>query len=75
MATVVVKGGDNANRFDYWPSGNLADHGSARAGQPEQHRQFYGLSHLSFCWVDEPKVLGIEVEKDVARPTFRSVRT
>jgi hypothetical protein len=63
VAAVVVKGGDNANLFDYRPGGNLADTDLHAPVNP-MNDQFYGLSHLSFCWTVEPKVPGIDVEKE-----------
>ena len=63
LAAVVVKGGNNANLFDYRPGGNLADT-DLHAPLNPQNGKFYGLSHISFCWADEPKVPGIDVEKE-----------
>jgi uncharacterized repeat protein (TIGR01451 family) len=62
VAAVIVKGGSNANLFDYRPGGNLADTNLHSPVNPN-NGQFYGLSHFSFCWTVEPKVPGIDVEK------------
>jgi uncharacterized repeat protein (TIGR01451 family) len=60
---VVVKGGSNANLFDYRPAGEDADT-LLHAPVNPQNGQFYGLSHISFCWGEEIAVPGIDVEKE-----------
>jgi uncharacterized repeat protein (TIGR01451 family) len=65
LAAVVVKGGSNANLFDYRPDGETADTDLHAPLNPE-NGQFYGLSHISFCWAEEvvtPPVPAIDVEK------------
>jgi uncharacterized repeat protein (TIGR01451 family) len=62
VSAVGVKGGTNANLFDYRPGGSLADTNLHPPVNPQNDR-FYGLSHISFCWVDEPPVPSIDVEK------------
>jgi uncharacterized repeat protein (TIGR01451 family) len=65
LAAVVVKGGSNANLFDYRPDGETADTDLHAPLNPEND-QFYGLSHISFCWAQEvvtPPVPAIDVEK------------
>jgi hypothetical protein len=47
---VVAKGGPNANFYDYRPSGEDADTG-LHSPFNENSGQWYGLSHISFCFV------------------------
>jgi uncharacterized repeat protein (TIGR01451 family) len=47
-AGVIVKGGPNANFFDYRPDGNDADTGLHAPINP-MNGGFYGLSHFVFC--------------------------
>jgi uncharacterized repeat protein (TIGR01451 family) len=47
-AGVIVKGGPNANFFDYRPDGNDADTG-LHAPINAMNGEFYGLSHFAFC--------------------------
>jgi hypothetical protein len=61
-AGVIVKGGDNANFYDYRPGGNAADTDLHAPINPENDK-FYGLSHISFCITEVERVPGIDVEK------------
>ncbi|HET9672924.1 MAG TPA: CARDB domain-containing protein [Actinomycetota bacterium] len=61
-AGVIVKGGPNANVYDYRPTGNTADTGLHAPVNPESQR-FYGLSHLTFCIAEVQRAPGIDVEK------------
>lgn len=47
-AGVIVKGGPDANFYDYRPDGEDADTGLHAPINPSNNR-FYGLSHISFC--------------------------
>jgi hypothetical protein len=50
---VIVKGGPNANFYDYRPDGEDADknlHAPVNPGSGD----FYGLSHISFCVTEAP---------------------
>jgi hypothetical protein len=47
-AGVIVKGGSNANFYDYRPDGNAADTRLHAPVNP-MNGKFYGLSHISFC--------------------------
>jgi uncharacterized repeat protein (TIGR01451 family) len=64
-AGVIVKGGSNANFYDYRPDGNAADTGLHAPVNPS-NGAFYGLSHISFC-IQEGEgtspAPGIDVEK------------
>jgi uncharacterized repeat protein (TIGR01451 family) len=64
-AGVLVKGGPNANFYDYRPDGNAADTGLHAPVNPSNGK-FYGLSHISFC-IQEGEgtspTPGIDVEK------------
>ena len=65
VVAVVVKGGSNANLFDYRSAGTFADTDLHAPLNPEND-QFYGLSHISFCFSKEvvtPPVPDIDVEK------------
>lgn len=65
VVAVVVKGGSNANLFDYRPAGTHADT-DLHAPLNPQNDSFYGLSHISFCFSKEvvtPPVPEIDVEK------------
>ncbi len=64
-AGVIVKGGPNANFYDYRPDGNAADTGLHAPVNPNNGK-FYGLSHISFCLTDDvppAPTPGIDVEK------------
>jgi uncharacterized repeat protein (TIGR01451 family) len=61
-AGVIVKGGENANFFDYRPTGNAADTNLHAPVNPANDK-FYGLSHISFCLTEVERVPGIDVEK------------
>jgi hypothetical protein len=52
-AAVIVKGGDNANLYDYRPDGEDADTGLHAPVNPGSG-DFYGLSHISFCVTEAP---------------------
>jgi uncharacterized repeat protein (TIGR01451 family) len=62
LAAVVVKGGSNANLFDYRPDGEVADTDLHAPLNPEND-QYYGLSHISFCWAKEAPQPEIDVTK------------
>ena len=59
---VVVKGGSNANLFDYRLAGEDADT-LLHAPVNPQNGQFYGLSHLSFCWGEAIALPDIDLTK------------
>jgi hypothetical protein len=64
-AGVIVKGGSNANFYDYRPDGNAADTGLHAPVNPSNGK-FYGLSHISFCLMEDvppPPTPVIDVEK------------
>ncbi|HZA40662.1 MAG TPA: SpaA isopeptide-forming pilin-related protein [Actinomycetota bacterium] len=50
-AAVIVKGGPNANFYDYRPDGAAADTDLHAPVNPANN-QFYGLSHISFCIIE-----------------------
>ncbi len=52
-AAVIVKGGPNANLYDYRPGGNVADTGLHAPVNPQNGR-FHSLSHISFCIGEAP---------------------
>jgi hypothetical protein len=52
-AAVIVKGGPNANLYDYRPDGEDADTGLHAPVNPNND-EFYGLSHISFCVTEAP---------------------
>lgn len=52
-AAVIVKGGPNANFYDYRPDGEDADTGLHAPVNPNTSK-FYGLSHISFCVTEAP---------------------
>ncbi|MFJ8588896.1 hypothetical protein ACIRD2_30165 [Streptomyces sp. NPDC093595] len=49
---VIVKGGPNANVYDYRPTGIQADENLHAPINPN-NGQFYGLSHIDFCVVPD----------------------
>ena len=52
---VVVKGGPNANFYDYRPAGVIAGTGlHAPVIGSQNNDKFYGLSHISFCYGPAP---------------------
>ncbi|MGP7735251.1 hypothetical protein [Oceanimonas smirnovii] len=59
---IVVKGGPNANHYDY-NSQNPAAKADTYLHSPVNHKnnKFYGLSHISFCY--EPGAPAIEITK------------
>jgi uncharacterized repeat protein (TIGR01451 family) len=64
-AGVIVKGGSNANFYDYRPDGNEADTFLHAPVNPSNGK-FYGLSHISFCLMEDvppPPTPVIDVEK------------
>jgi uncharacterized repeat protein (TIGR01451 family) len=64
-AGVLVKGGSNANFYDYRPNGTTADSGLHAPINP-MNGKFFGLSHLTFCIVENEQDVapGIDVEKE-----------
>ena len=50
-ATVIVKGGNNANFYDYRPDGEDADTDLHAPVNPNNSK-YYGLSHISFCLIE-----------------------
>lgn len=64
-AGVIVKGGSNANFYDYRPDGNPADT-FLHAPLNQNTGKFHGLSHISFCLMEDvppPPTPVIDVEK------------
>lgn len=57
-AAVIVKGGPNANFYDYTPDGNAADTGLHAPINPSNGK-FFGLSHISFCIMEAPAEIDI----------------
>ncbi|WP_329385162.1 prealbumin-like fold domain-containing protein [Streptomyces sp. NBC_01351] len=50
---VIVKGGPNANFYDYRPGGNTADTSLHAPINPNNNR-YFGLSHIDFCIGEAP---------------------
>jgi uncharacterized repeat protein (TIGR01451 family) len=71
-AGVIVKGGSNANFYDYRPAGNAADTRLHAPVNPA-NGTFYGLSHISFCLTEVERAPGIDVEKSC--PEFAQAGT
>jgi hypothetical protein len=71
-AAVIVKGGPNANLYDYTPDGAAADTDLHAPVNPA-NGGFYGLSHISFCVAaageEEPPNPNIRLVKSAA-PTL-----
>jgi hypothetical protein len=60
VAGVLAKGGPNANFYDYRPDGAMSDEGlHAPLGAGTGGSQYFGLSHISFCYMPQ-----LVVEKD-----------
>ncbi|WP_137991000.1 prealbumin-like fold domain-containing protein [Streptomyces vilmorinianum] len=59
---VIVKGGPNANFYDYRPTGNPDDTGLHSPINPNNNR-FYGLSHISFCIGEAPRPGALKILK------------
>jgi uncharacterized repeat protein (TIGR01451 family) len=67
-AGVIVKGGSNANFYDYRPEGNAADTGLHAPVNPSNGK-FFGLSHISFCLMeDAPPVETPEIDVEKSCP-------
>jgi hypothetical protein len=66
-AAVIVKGGPNANFYDYGPDGAAADTGLHAPVNPA-NGTFYGLSHISFC-------VAAAGEGEQPNPDIRLVKT
>jgi hypothetical protein len=66
-AAVIVKGGPNANLYDYTPDGAAADTGLHAPVNPA-NGGFYGLSHISFC-------VAAAGEEEPPNPNIRLVKT
>ena len=67
-AGVIVKGGSNANFYDYRPDGNAADTGLHAPVNPSNGK-FFGLSHISFCLMEEtPPVEAPEIDVEKSCP-------
>jgi hypothetical protein len=64
---VIVKGGPNANFYDYAPDGATADTDLHAPVNPTND-EFYGLSHISFCVVAAG-------EEEQPNPDIRLVKT
>lgn len=54
---VIVKGGPNANLYDYSPLGGVSSDTDLHA--PNRGGGFFGLSHISFCLIEAPPELEI----------------
>ncbi len=52
---VIAKGGDNANGYDYRPSGSTGDQGLA--SPVNASGGFAGLSHIDFCWDPNRRII------------------
>jgi uncharacterized repeat protein (TIGR01451 family) len=59
---VIVKGGPNANFYDYSPDGDDADTALHAPVNP-QNDKFYGLSHIEFCIGERVFHPAIDIEK------------
>jgi hypothetical protein len=59
---VVVKGGPDANFYDYRPGGVSSDV-DLHAPVNHNNNRFFGLSHISLCLVEAPETGAIEVNK------------
>ncbi|CAL9431077.1 prealbumin-like fold domain-containing protein [Streptomyces sp. enrichment culture] len=62
---VVVKGGPNANFYDYRPGGNAND-SYLHAPVNDRNNKFFGLSHVSFCF-DEVKPGALQINKNSSK--------
>lgn len=69
---VVVKGGPNANFYDYRPAGVLADTG-LHAPVNADNGMYYGLSHISFCYKPFVPAGEITVDKTATGEWDRTV--
>ena len=53
VAAVIMKGGDNANVYDYPGAADLSDSGLRTPqnpnGNPDNGVKYYGISHVTFC--------------------------
>lgn len=56
---VVVKGGPNANFYDYTGLGGVAFDEDLHAPVNHNNDRFFGLSHVSFCLIEAPAELEI----------------
>ncbi|MFI8190801.1 hypothetical protein ACIF8T_18635 [Streptomyces sp. NPDC085946] len=52
VAGVIVKGGPNANLYDYRPNGIGSDENLHAPINPNSGR-YYGLSHIDFCLIED----------------------
>lgn len=59
---VIVKGGPNANFYDYRTAGNTDDT-SLHSPINHQNNRFFGLSHVSFCLGEAPRPGALKIEK------------
>lgn len=60
---VIVKGGPNANFYDYRPNGEDADTGLHAPVNPNNN-QFFGLSHIEFCIIEAAGDVSVEKTPD-----------
>jgi hypothetical protein len=68
---VIVKGGPNANHYDYNPAGVTGDtwlHAPLGAGPGG--RRFFGLSHIEFCYTPVVEDVEIEISKVAVEGTI-----
>jgi uncharacterized repeat protein (TIGR01451 family) len=65
---VIAKGGPNGNVYTYNPEAT-ADTGLHAPLNEDGSGQFYGLSHISFCYDVSPPDLGIEKSSDAVDGT------
>ena len=69
-AGVIVKGGPNANFYDYRPDGNAADTALHAPVNPNNGK-FYGLSHITFCLLEDvPPAPTPEIDIEKSCPDF-----
>ncbi|MFF5975193.1 prealbumin-like fold domain-containing protein [Streptomyces sp. NPDC012769] len=62
-AGVIVKGGPDANFYDYGPTGNRNDT-NLHAPVNHNNNRFFGLSHISFCLIEAPRVGALKIVKN-----------
>ena len=70
--SIVVKGGPNGNHYIY-PSGDSGDTAlHAPVNHAGQADTYYGLSHISFCWVPRPST---DLTLNAASPTSLTIHS
>ncbi|MBE0409547.1 MAG: hypothetical protein IBX69_07430 [Anaerolineales bacterium] len=69
-SAIIVKGGPNANFYDYRPFNGAELDTFLHAPVNQSNNQFFGLSHISFCLIEKPAPTPTSTPEPTDTPTF-----